>query len=339
LPPGYNELAKAQTNFPVLYMFEGQSLFDSCTALSGDGELKLDETMTKLISSNAIPTVVVVGIDSSSDSDHEYSPYKDSIANPESREPIGKELPAFLAADIIPYVSQHYRVSSNADEVGIGGTSLGAVAALYVARNRSDLFGLALLESPPLLFGNAQLLRDTSSLARGPTRIAIGIGARELQSHRADRLLKRLRLNIVDANAGFVKMTETLAANLGAAYMNHPDVLLAVDPNGTHTPASWADHMPNAITSYIKLPIEISVFDRSHLFARAVARVDDAIYPRPSYARYPQREPSFRMAGHRRPVNMQPRSCPGATSPAERDTNCTHASARALNFGRLPLAR
>jgi enterochelin esterase-like enzyme len=119
--------------------------------------------------------MIVVGIDSTHHRDYQYSPYPSSVTNPDAPEPIGKRLPRFFAAEVIPFVSARYRVSDEAAHTGIGGVSLGGAAALYLALNRPDLFGLALLQSPSLLLGNGQFLRDTSSLVRGPDRVAIAL--------------------------------------------------------------------------------------------------------------------------------------------------------------------
>jgi hypothetical protein len=79
-----------------------------------------------------------------------------------------------------PFIAANFRVTSNPRETGIGGTSLGGVAALYVLLNRPDRFGIGLLESPTLPLGNGQMLRDTTFLARGPDRVYIGVGTTEL---------------------------------------------------------------------------------------------------------------------------------------------------------------
>src|SRR6185369_5606416 len=49
LPAGYDAAENAQLRYPVLYMFDGQTLFDACTAFSGEGEWRIDETLARLI--------------------------------------------------------------------------------------------------------------------------------------------------------------------------------------------------------------------------------------------------------------------------------------------------
>lgn len=248
LPAGYDSAENAQKRYPVLYMFDGQTLFDTCTAFKGEQELHIDETLTRLIRDNTVPPMIVVGMDSGSRRTHEYRPYRDTIADPAAPEPIGKELPAFVVNDVVPHVSARYRVTSDPVQTGIGGTSLGAIAALYVLLNRPDRFGIGLLESPSVPLGNGQMLRDTAFLARGPDRISIGVGSTELAVPQGDKFAAQLRIPLAMANAGFAKMVEALAGNLRAAYLNRPEVTLVVEPNGNHTSASWARRLPHALT-------------------------------------------------------------------------------------------
>jgi len=248
LPPGYADAASAQKKYPVLYMLDGQTLFDACTAFANEQEWQVDEAVTALIAGNTIPPIIVVGIDSSAKRSYEYSPYRDVISAPAAPEPIGKQLPAFLANEVLPYISAHYRVTADAGETGIGGASVAGVAALYVLVNRPDLFGLGLIQSPTLPLGNGQLLRDTASLARGPDRIYIGVGTTELAVPGGDKFAASLRVSLDDANAGFAKMSERMAENLKAAYLKPADVMFVMEPKANHTSASWARRFPQAVT-------------------------------------------------------------------------------------------
>jgi predicted alpha/beta superfamily hydrolase len=248
LPSEYEAPENVEKRYPVLYMFDGQTLFDTCTAFKNEQELEVDETLTRLIAEKKVRPLIVVGIDSSGRRSHEYRPFKDTVADPTAPEPIGKDLPAFVVNEVMRHVSARYRVTADPTETGIGGTSLGAVAALYVLLNRSDRFGIGLIESATLPLGNGQLLRDTAFLARGPDRIYIGVGSTELAVPDGEKFAAQLRMPLSVANPGFVKMSETLASHFKAAYINRPEVTLVVEPNGNHTSASWARRLPNALT-------------------------------------------------------------------------------------------
>ncbi len=213
LPPGYTDASEATRKFPTLYMLDGQNAFDQCTAFKGEQELQLDETVTRLITEHKIAPIVVVGIDSAHGEgrDYEYEVWKDPLTDANEKEPHGNELSAFFGIELMPYVSARYRVSDDAAMTGIGGTSVGGFAALYVALNRPDLFGLVLAESPDLWLGNAQLLRDTTFLLRAPDRVSLGVGRAEYNFPQSREYFAPLRLTERDAEAATVRMNQILA--------------------------------------------------------------------------------------------------------------------------------
>jgi enterochelin esterase-like enzyme len=209
LPAGYDDATDAARKYPTLYMLDGQNAFDQCTTFKGEQELQIDETVTRLIAEHKLPPMIVVGVDSAHGEgrDFEYEAWKDPLTDANQKEPDGKELPSFFGTELIPYVSSRYRVTDDAAHIGIGGTSVGAFAALYVALNRPDLFGLALAESPDLWLGNGQLLRDTTLLLRAPDRVAIGVGATEYNFPQSKAYFAPLRLTEQEAEAATVKWT------------------------------------------------------------------------------------------------------------------------------------
>ena len=209
LPQGYLEPKNASRMYPTLYMLDGQTLFDECTAFKGEHELRLDETVSKLILDDKIQPIVIVGIDSTEDRTHECAPKKPHHGREQARAK-RQATPRFFAEELIPWVKDRYRVTNDVGDTAIGGTSLGAAAALYVSLQRPDLFGLALLQSPSLLLGNGQLLRDTVLLARAPDRTAIGVGGTEFNFQDIDSYFAPYRLSRLEAEAGNVKMMRLL---------------------------------------------------------------------------------------------------------------------------------
>jgi len=65
LPADYGASETTGRRYPVLYLFDGQTLFDNCTAFANERELQVDETTTRLIAEQMIPPMIVAGIDSS----------------------------------------------------------------------------------------------------------------------------------------------------------------------------------------------------------------------------------------------------------------------------------
>jgi predicted alpha/beta superfamily hydrolase len=245
LPPGYSDPANAQRQYSVLYMLDGQGLFEAGGS-SNSGSGLVDKTLTKLIGDGSVEPIVVVGIDTPGDRrSDEYIPYADPVLNPGMPEPHGKMFPSFLATEVLPLVSREFRVSHDRAHVAIGGASYGAVAALFALLQRPDLFGLGLLESTSLQVGNGQLLRDSSTLARGPRRVYIGVGTDEIVGH--EDMAKALGLDVSVFDRGVVQLDEDLASSFEASALNHTEVLLVKQPGGRHEGKYWAERFPAAI--------------------------------------------------------------------------------------------
>jgi predicted alpha/beta superfamily hydrolase len=243
LPPGYNDPANAQAHYPVLYMLDGENLFDACTS-SFHHEWQIDETLTRLIGNGAIEPIIVVGIDSPGKRRaDEYIPYADPIFT--ASEPHGKLFPEFLATEVLPLINREFRVFKDPDHTAIGGSSYGSVAALYTLLHRPDLFRLGLLESTSLQVGNGQLLRDTATLAIGPRRVSIGVGTNELGDNK--QFAHDHGMEPDAFNAGFVQLSEQLAANLKAAALNHPAVIFVKQQGAKHEEKAWSERFPAAI--------------------------------------------------------------------------------------------
>ena len=128
LPPGYGDPGNAQ-RYPVLYLNDGQNLFDQATAFAGV-EWQVDETAERLIRESSIPPMIIVGIDNAqSERMREYVPYL--TFNPPILRPLGKRYPEFLAREVMPFVQQTYRTAKGPEHTGLGGSSLGGLISLY----------------------------------------------------------------------------------------------------------------------------------------------------------------------------------------------------------------
>lgn len=136
LPPGYRSSNK---NYPVIYMQDGQNLFDEYT--SGYGEWGIDEIMDKL---PAKDQCIIVGIDHGGE--HrltEYDPYDSKYGKAE-----GSQYVEFLVKTLKPYVDQHYRTKTDASHTTIAGSSMGGLISMYAVLKYPDVFGNAGIFSP-----------------------------------------------------------------------------------------------------------------------------------------------------------------------------------------------
>jgi enterochelin esterase-like enzyme len=98
LPPGYSEPVAAAKRYPVLYLFDGQMLFDRCTSQPFPDEWRVDETMTELIAKKRVEPLIVVGIDNAGPNrTDEYSRYS-AVAN------APQKLSAFMMTEVLPLI-------------------------------------------------------------------------------------------------------------------------------------------------------------------------------------------------------------------------------------------
>src|ERR1700678_3559847 len=116
LPPGYSEQKSATARYPVLYLFDGQMLFDRCTSPPFPDEWHVDETLTDLIAKKAVAPLIVVGIDNAGPGhrEEEYSRYG-------SMEDAPQKLSAFMATEVLPLIDGRYRTFGEAPSGGAGG--------------------------------------------------------------------------------------------------------------------------------------------------------------------------------------------------------------------------
>jgi enterochelin esterase-like enzyme len=227
LPPGYRLAADSRHRYAVLYMNDGQNLYDVCTSIFNKEEWRVDETVPELVRSGNIPPLIVVGIDNAGrrNRPHEYLPYPDENLLPPDPNPQGKLYPQFLLDEVVPYIEQHYRTRPGAANRVLGGSSYGAGAALYAVIARPGSFYGLLLESPSVYASNYRLLQDAAGVAEWPKRIVIGTGT---------------------VNEP-VQDSARLAALLRKAGLDDRRLRLVVQDGGEHSEKWWARRLPEAL--------------------------------------------------------------------------------------------
>ena len=231
LPPGYDDPGN-ERRYPVLYLNDGQNLFDRTTAYTGI-EWQADETADRLIREQKIPPMIIVGIDNAQkDRLKEYLPYR-SFSPPVLR-PQGKKYPDFLLREVMPFVQKNYRTAKVAEHTGLGGSSLGASISLYTAMAVPGFFGRLLLESPSLSISNRQLLRDSRHFRDWPDRVFLAIGTKETGRKDKDQ-------EVVDDVSEFSKI-------LRHAGLSDRRLLLKIDEGAIHSESAWASRLPEALT-------------------------------------------------------------------------------------------
>jgi predicted alpha/beta superfamily hydrolase len=146
LPPDY---ASSTKNYPVLYLQDGQNLFDPSTSFAGEWEV--DETLNALAAAGDYGCIVV-GIDNGGASRlDEYSPWINAQYG-------GGEAEAyleFLTNTLKPHIDQNYRTLPGRQHTGVGGSSMGGLFAQYALIERQDVYSKAAVFSPAFWFGGS----------------------------------------------------------------------------------------------------------------------------------------------------------------------------------------
>lgn len=242
LPPGYDAPANRDRIYPVLYLNDGQNLFDSATSMNSSEEWRVDETAARLIESGDIVPLVVVGIDNAGRRDRarEYLPYPDEFLEPPEPHPQGTRYGDFLGEEVLPFIQGRYRVAETRAGRTLGGSSYGALVALHVALKKPELFSGLLLESGSFYVDDNHVLRQARATERiEVSRVYLGVGTNELAvpgcGEHADN---RLAVDGVKALAGILR-------DVGLRDAETLKVL--IEPCAVHSELAWASRLPSAL--------------------------------------------------------------------------------------------
>lgn len=218
--------------FPVLYLNDGQNLFDPSRAFAGN-TWDVQGAVNQLVRRRSIPPLIVVGIDhGESRRNREYLPVDDE-RNPQARGPMGREYAEFVVREVVPFIERNYPAATGASNRGFGGSSYGAIAALFTALTYPGRFGRLLLESPSLYVGNQYLLRRARTAPRWPGRVYLGVGTAETRN---DRINKETVRNVLK-----------LAAILRRGGLGERRLKLRVEEGASHSEGAWAQRLPEAL--------------------------------------------------------------------------------------------
>ncbi|HEV7683040.1 MAG TPA: alpha/beta hydrolase-fold protein [Pyrinomonadaceae bacterium] len=175
LPPGYE--SSKHKRYAVFYMHDGQNLFDGATSFIPGQEWRVDETAQRLITSGKIEPLIVVGVYNTKDRIDEYTPAADAKYKQGGKADLYGRM---LVSELKPFIDSQYRTKRDAKHTGLGGSSLGGLASLYLALEYPRIFGRAAIVSPSVWFADKQIVHYVESLAKKPDlRIWIDIGAKE----------------------------------------------------------------------------------------------------------------------------------------------------------------
>jgi predicted alpha/beta superfamily hydrolase len=219
LPPSR---PRADARFPVLYMQDGQNLFDRAIAF-GNVEWQVDETMEACSAEGM--EAIVVGISNTGNTRiHEYSPFLDARLGGGAAD----RYLTFLLETVKPRIDADFPTRRDAAATMIAGSSMGGLLALYAFfRHPAEFGGVAAL-SPSLWFSRHAAFRFIAHSTRTDGRIYADMGTRE----GAGRILDVARLRRLLAHKG---------------YRKGRNLVTVIEPGGRHSEAAWGRRFRRAV--------------------------------------------------------------------------------------------
>jgi predicted alpha/beta superfamily hydrolase len=229
LPPSY---VGSDRRFPVLYMQDGQNLFDEATSYSG--EWQVDETLERL-SPEGIEVIVVGVANAGSRRYAEYTPFPDEQG--EGGE--GDGYLSYLLETVKPCVDREFRTAAGREATGIAGSSLGGLISLYAFFRYPQVFGLAGIFSPAFEVGAARFYSFMEQAVYSAGSIYLDVGTLEARGLEPDPDAMQ---ELSDLYLNDVRHVRDLL--LAKGYRQGQDLLYVEEQGGIHHESAWARRLP-----------------------------------------------------------------------------------------------
>jgi predicted alpha/beta superfamily hydrolase len=233
LPPRYGD--ETDRRYPVLYLHDGQNLFDPRKAFAGEA-WGVDRTAEALIVAGRIEPLILVGIDHRGvERINEFTPTHDRKRGGGGADRYAQ----LIADDVKTLVDARYRTLREPRHTGVGGSSLGGLVSLFLVLKRPDLFGTAAVMSPSVWWDRRAILRDVRRAAsafdsRERPRLWVDMGTAESRGQgSARRVLEDARL----LHAGLLK----------AGWVDDRDLHYEEIEGGTHSERAWGDRFERVL--------------------------------------------------------------------------------------------
>jgi len=217
LPPDYET---GNHSYPVLYMHDGQNIFDASTSYVGEWEV--DETLNRL-AAQGLPVPIVVGIDhGGTERINEYLPW----VNTQYGGGLGDAYAEFLVSTLKPYVDEHFRTLPERENTGIMGSSMGGLISQYAALKYQNVFGKAGIFSPAYWISDSVWVFTSGLQKQEPMRIYQLMGGAEGDEY----------------TQGMWNMNDSLASK----GFGENELISKEIPGGTHSESFWRDQFAEA---------------------------------------------------------------------------------------------
>jgi predicted alpha/beta superfamily hydrolase len=233
LPPSYEAEGR---RYPVIYMHDGQNLFDD--GLSYAGEWRVDETIEAL-SLEGIEAIVVGLPNTGVHRIDEYTPFHDQRLQKGGQ---GDRYVAFIVDTVKPLIDRDFRTLRDRAHTGTIGSSMGGLISLYAFFRRAEVFGFAGVMSPSLWFAQGAIVPYVQRMPFAPGRLYLDAGTHEGSDTRRSRGSPH---KYVSRYLSAIQRMRDLLHQKG--YRVGHELCYVEEENALHNEAAWARRLPNAL--------------------------------------------------------------------------------------------
>lgn len=236
LPESYHK--QSNKHYPVLYMHDGQNLFDRFSSYAG--EWAVDETMQALAKEGY--EAIIVGIPNNQDRLFEYNPYP----APQNRKWDGRgdTYLKFLVETVKPCIDADFRTLKNPEMNGIAGSSMGGLISLYGFLQYPQTFGFCGSFSPAYWYG--KLHHTISEKGTGRGKVYLDIGTREGYIFKG--MKHPFKPEGKNGDSMYVKGVRQLHENLlQKGYRTGENLMYVEEKDAEHNESAWARRLPDAL--------------------------------------------------------------------------------------------
>ena len=234
LPPSYH---RSDNHYPVIYMQDGQNLFDNATSFAG--EWGVDETMEMLGYEEGLEAIIVGVPNSGAHRLDEYAPFRDRRMGGGR----GDDYLRFLTETVKPQIDTHFRTLPTRRHTGLMGSSLGGLIALYGFFRFPAAFGFAGVMSPSLWFAGEAIFDYVAHAAYHPGKLYLDAGTRELGENPNSGLLHR-----ATASRRYYASVRRMKSSLvRKGYRPLRDLMHVEEKWAGHSESSWGRRLAPAL--------------------------------------------------------------------------------------------
>jgi predicted alpha/beta superfamily hydrolase len=226
LPPSYN---RSQRRYPVIYMHDGQNLFDRATSFGEEWEV--DQTL-EAASRDGLEAIVVGIPNLGSERLNEYSPWHDRKHDQGGK---GNAYLDFIVHTLKPIIDRDFRTRPGRESTGIAGSSMGGLISLYAFFKHPETFGFAGVMSPALWFAGHSVFPFIKERPFVPGRVYLDVGTSEGSDELHD-----------------VRRLKELLTQKG--YKTGRDLLFVVEMGGQHNERAWARRLRRELHFLLGIP-------------------------------------------------------------------------------------